>query len=221
MRAGRRVLTLLPSFPLAHWLVATVHVARGALADAERELSAAIANQPDPASGLRFSAVALHWLRGLIHLARGDARSARADFARELANEASGHLYARECCANAWYAIGALELREGQDADADAAFRQALRCIATHPLASIAIARTSAGDPGRAGVLTVDVAIARGVGLVLEGSDEEAASLIDAALAEAPEGSAGWLLPVEPLLHVSARPQVWQQALTRLRGRAA
>ena len=33
---------------------------------------------------------------------------------RELSFEASGHLYARECCANTWYAIGALHQRRQQ-----------------------------------------------------------------------------------------------------------
>ena len=38
LRAARRTLALLPGCPLAHWLAATVHVARQALDEAEREL---------------------------------------------------------------------------------------------------------------------------------------------------------------------------------------
>src|SRR4029079_4580187 len=37
LREASRTLALLPGFPLAHWLAATVHVARAALDDAERE----------------------------------------------------------------------------------------------------------------------------------------------------------------------------------------
>ena len=40
LRAARRTLALLPGCPLAHWLAATVHVARQALDEAERELVA-------------------------------------------------------------------------------------------------------------------------------------------------------------------------------------
>ena len=38
LRAARRTLALLPGCPLAHWLAATVHVARQAPDEAEREL---------------------------------------------------------------------------------------------------------------------------------------------------------------------------------------
>src|SRR5262249_10523355 len=42
LRASRRTLALLPNFPLAHWLAATVYVARQLPQDAERELMAAV-----------------------------------------------------------------------------------------------------------------------------------------------------------------------------------
>jgi hypothetical protein len=40
-------------------------------------------------------------------------------------------------------------------------------------------------------------------------------------LARAPAGQAGWRLPVEPLLHVTAHPDVWAAALSLVRNRAA
>ena len=43
---------------------------------------------------------------------------------------------------------------------------------------------------------------------------------ITLALSHAPEGSALWLLPVEPLLHTSAN-ECWTAALALLRSRAA
>ena len=109
LRESHRTLALMPGFPLAHWLAATVHVARQSLAAAERELSAGIAGmsaahaEPNVVGGRsKFSGVALHWLRGLIQMARGEHDAARESFDRELARESSGHLYARECCANTW-----------------------------------------------------------------------------------------------------------------------
>ena len=118
LREARRTLTLLPGFPLAHWLAATVHVARQALDEAERELTmrarratrrstgpvqrrcAALAARPDHARARRR--------------AGGAANSSTSNSpARD-----SGQLYARECCANTWYAIGALRLHRGDGAGA-------------------------------------------------------------------------------------------------------
>jgi hypothetical protein len=70
--------------------------------------------------------------------------------------------------------------------------------------------------PGEA---TVDMAIAQA--MLLGSPRAEAARLVNEALTRAPAGSAGWLLPVEPLLNVSAAPDVWAPALARLRTRAA
>ena len=73
LRAAHRTLALLPDFPLAHWLAATVHVARHAFGEAERELLVGLAYPAGPAQGeSRFSSVALHWLLGLLCLAQGD-----------------------------------------------------------------------------------------------------------------------------------------------------
>jgi len=51
LREARRTLALLPGFPLAHWLSATVHVARQAFDEAERELDAGIASQASEQTG--------------------------------------------------------------------------------------------------------------------------------------------------------------------------
>ena len=79
LRAAHRTLALLPGFPLAHWLIATVHVARHALAEADRQLALGITSLSNQSGGTsRFSAVALHWLHGLIRLACGDDRGWRS-----------------------------------------------------------------------------------------------------------------------------------------------
>jgi hypothetical protein len=59
------------------------------------------------------------------------------EFERELLAEGNGHLYARECCANTWYAIGALRLRQRRTADAAIAFGQAMQRVPRHPMARL------------------------------------------------------------------------------------
>src|SRR5581483_11354066 len=70
LRAARRALTLVPGLAMAHWLAATVHVAREAFVDAERDLRAGLEAQQQAAGP--FSSVALHWLSGLLFLRRGE-----------------------------------------------------------------------------------------------------------------------------------------------------
>ena len=149
LRAARRTLALLPGCPLAHWLAATVHVARQSLDEAERELGEGARSLARSESESRFSGVALEWLLGLIRLARGDEAAAQQHFQRELAAEADGHLYARECCANVWYAIGAARWRGGDRAGARDAFAEAVRRVEGHALASIGLAVAGSEDSGR------------------------------------------------------------------------
>jgi DNA-binding winged helix-turn-helix (wHTH) protein len=234
LSAAQRTLSLLPHFPLAHWLAATVHVARQAFDEAERELTAALAvhEEPPPAT-TRFSGVALHWLLGLIHLARGDETRALQELDRELQSEHAGHLYARECAANTWYALGALRLRQRRAAEAAAAFHQAIERVSTHPMARIGLAAVSAsrddscsGD-GRDGttdgrlLAPVDVALPLAAHRAIVGDHDGAARLIDDVLTTSPPGNAGWLVPIEPLLHVAAHPEAWGRVLAHLRTRAA
>jgi DNA-binding winged helix-turn-helix (wHTH) protein/cytochrome c-type biogenesis protein CcmH/NrfG len=225
LREARRTLALLPGFPLAHWLCATVHVARQALDEAERELDAGIASQSSHETPSRFSGVALHWLRGLVYLARGDERRALESLERELSFESSGHLYARECCANTWYAIGAMHARRQRRSDAVAAFQQALTRVPRHPLAKLGLGVLTPGAsmPAVTGVSapSFDAALAQAAVLVVAGDLQGAMRLLDHALAAAPPGNAGWLLPVEPLLNVAAAPDTWAPVLARLRTRAA
>jgi DNA-binding winged helix-turn-helix (wHTH) protein len=234
LRAAHRILALLPDFPQAHWLAATVYVARQAFDEAERELSEGLA--APVASGLggnsRFSSVALHWLLGLIWLSRGDEERALEQFGLELSFEDSGHLYARECCANTWYAIGALRLRQQRPEDAAVAFQHAIERVAIHQLARVGLDAACSADANaeppwtplenpvsRAGHF--EAAMIRAAQRVLSGAHVEAAQTIEEGLAGATPGSAGWQLPVEPLLQVRARPDVWARALALVRNRAA
>jgi tetratricopeptide (TPR) repeat protein len=232
LHAAHHTLALLPHFPLAHWLAATVYVARQLLDEAERELDAGLASHAGESStGARFSPVALHWLRGLIRLSRGDERGAFDAFAGELASEHAGQLYARECAANTWYAIGALKLRQGRREDACAAFAHAIARIPAHPMANVALLSAdpradgsrvaAAASPADRHVPSADAAMVYAAQMVLAGDHEAAGRLIADALASAPAGSAAWTVPVEPLLQVAAHPAAWTVALARLRNRAA
>jgi DNA-binding winged helix-turn-helix (wHTH) protein len=241
LRAARRTLALLPGFPLAHFLAATVHVARGAFADASRELRAGISpTDTRTADEPRFSGVALHWLLGLLLLADGDEAGAMSAFERECALEESRHLYARECAAHAWYARAVVHLRRDERKEACAAFEQALARVARHPMALVGLAvaegrslidlareakaasdKVSAVDRAMAVAAFLQARATLGApaapGLTLT----EAAAGVDEALAHAEPGNAAWLLPIEPLLNTQAAPDIWSAALARLRSRAA
>ena len=248
LREARRTLGLLPGFPMAHWLAATVHVARRALDEAERELRDGLAAQRTQPHG-RFTSVALHWLLGLILLDRNDQHGALEQFESELSVEGGGQLYARECCANTWYAIGALRMQQHDSSAAVSAFEETLRRVPMHPLAHAALLilrlrgvkhpgviaadrpddvsdqHDSQEQPVRSrdgdpGIVQPEMALARAVAGVLGGNVPDAVTAIEAALDSAPPGSALWLLPVEPLLRIGDDTR-WSAALARLRNRAA
>jgi DNA-binding winged helix-turn-helix (wHTH) protein len=223
LRAAHRVLTLCPGLALAHWFAATVFIARQAFDTALEELRRGCASQDaQRTEGGRFKAVGLHLLHGLVLAARGNEEGALEEFACELEFEADGQLYARECSANTWYAIGAIHLRNGRRADADAAFREALNRVPGHPLAAALCGADVSGAKSRlAGMNNVDLAMANAAALILNGKHELAARVCGEALAHAEAGPAGWLLPVDPLLNPLRHPDVWARTLAMLRDRAA
>jgi len=222
LAAARRVLALCPGQPLAHWLAASVLVARAAFDDARRDVAAGAAMLSDASDGPdRYSAVGLHWLDGLLCAERGLIDEAFAAFDRELALEPRGHLYTRECCANAWSAKGACHLRRGEGDAARAAFEQSIARVRRHPMAHAGLAILSGQRPTPAdGPMTMDVAIARAALLVADHDAVGAARLVAAALASSPPGNAGWLIRIEPLLAVSQAPDVWAPVLATLKKRA-
>ena len=166
--------------------------------------------------------MALHWLKGLLCLARGDDDAALAAFERELALESRGHLYARECCANAWCAIGACHLRLRDHASARAAFKQAIARVPTLAMAHAGIALLDPKRPRRlaAEPASVDEAVTQAALLVANAESAAAAQTILTALAAAPPGNAGWRIPVEPLLHVNRDQPALNQVLGLVRQRA-
>ena len=233
LRAASRALQQLPGLALAHFLAATVHVARQSFAAAERELDLGAAAQDAQRSGSsRFSAVGLHWLRGLVRLRAGDEAGARDDFALELSSASAGHLYGAECAAHVHYALGVLAWRSGQAADALAAFEKAQTCASGHLMPRAAAAALRPSEASRRDLaarvthlgahgFTIDAAMAAAVADLMRGDHQTSAVAVTEALEQAAAGPQGWTLPVDPLAAVHAHPAEWAAALAALRSRAA
>jgi DNA-binding winged helix-turn-helix (wHTH) protein len=232
LAAAHRALSMVPGLALAHWLAATVHIARQSFELAERELAAGAAAQDAQAAGGRFSGIGLHWLRGLLQLHRGDTVAARQEFACELAAEPIAHLYSRETAATTWYALGAMAMHQRRSADATRAFAEALARVPGHACALAALS-TLTGDPAiaaassarirklRTAGATGDAALASSVALAAGGDHVSAAEVMNDAFRTAPAGSAGWIVPIEPVLNAHANAAAWQAVLALLRQRAA
>lgn len=75
--------------------------------------------------------------------------------------------------------------------------------------------------PAPAAPLSVDTALSRAVVLVAAGDAAGGAHIVVDALASAPAGNAGWLIPIEPLLGVQGNCAGWAPVLIVLRSRAA
>jgi DNA-binding winged helix-turn-helix (wHTH) protein len=235
LRASSRALRLLPGLGLAHFLAATVHVARQSFDAAEREVDAGVAAQEaQPDAAARFTAVGLHWLGGLLRLQRGDDSAALVSFDRELTSGSRAHLYGSECCANVHYARGALAWRTGDHERASRCFEEALATPSGHLLARAALSALRA--PGdhmtdpifdtqvkhlREQGLLIDAAMASGISRTVAGDAAAAATAIEAACMQAPPGAQGWQLPIDPFFAVHHHPHVWAGALAALRSRAA
>ncbi len=241
-----RALQRCPELAVAHWLAAAVFVARGTfdLALARLRAGCALQGARQQGSAQRFEAVGLRWLLGLVLAATGDVDQALVELERERTSIDPHHVYAREAIANSWYATGALHLRQCRQDEAAAAFREAQQHVPGHPLAAIALVAAESADvsgscrrlprrapgvraPGAPAGATrsgeadsPELAIVMAVRCVAEQQHHEAASVCATALANAAPGSAGWILPVEPLLHVAARADDWAPALAALRARA-
>lgn len=236
LRAGNRVLDLSPHNALAHWLAATVFIARQAWEKALTHLvdGSAAQDRQLAQTGVpgRVHAVGLHWLRGLVLARLGDIPAARTAIERELTFADTDHIVGREVCAASFYALGALDLRAGRHEPARRAFEQALARLPEHALSATALSGLEGlegqegrkrqepreGLDGREGHDPMAAAIAQSVALTMADRPDDAAGVCDAALrAHAAAGpGAAWVLPVEPLLNVSAHPDAWHQTLAQL-----
>lgn len=227
LRAVHRVSKLCPGLALAHWLTATVFIARQAFDAALAELRAGAAAQDAQRkpSG-RFAIVGLHLLLAQLLAALGHVDEALEELEGERAAADERHIYGRECLANVWYSIGATRLRRGSRNEAEAAFRQALEFGSRHGLAVAALNALAGALPGdgerpRAiGAPSMDLALGQAAAAAIEGRHDEAARICGEALAAAPPGDAGWLIPIDPLLKPGFGAPEWAPILVMLRDRA-
>ncbi len=224
LTAVRDTLTHNPGFAMAYFLAATVWVSLDALDDAEREVDAGIAAMESESSSDRFAPVALYYLKGLLLNARGATTEAIVAFDREIAREPRGHLYARECAANAWYARGVCSLTLGQHDDVRRAFGESLTRVPGHPMAQAGLDILDGDhgprEPAPSGPLAFEREMARAARLAHAGDRTAAVDIILSALQTAPPGNAGWLVPIEPLLRVWDHRELWTSVLAALRARA-
>jgi hypothetical protein len=154
-----------------------------------------------------------------------------AAFDRELARESRGHIYARECAANAWHAKGVCYLLRAQFAAARDAFGEALARVPLHPGARAGLhilSRRESGTTTRPERMEIP---ADGTPLHFERQMAQAALFVDAgdlttavrivadALAAAPGGS-GWMIPIDPLLRVADYAAEYAPVLATLHIRA-
>lgn len=219
LRAGAATLALYPDFAFAYFQSAMVHVARGHLTDAERVLRHGAAIQDRQIGrGERYPALGLHWLLGLVRLAQDDTREAIEEFERERALAEPHRLYGREYSMHAALAHGAALLEVDRARAADQ-FRQALALYPDHPLAGAGL---SLAVEGRApdGPIAGRDALTRGLLLAIRGEPGAAAAAFLGALADAPPGFAGWVLPVDPFVTQLADSKAFAGVFAKLFERA-
>ena len=185
--------------------------------------------RPGRAAPTRFSGVALHWLLGLIHLAPRRRRRALAEFERELSVEGSGHLYARECCANTWYAIGALQAAAGRSPmprDAFSGPSSACRGIPWRASGWLRRRRRAAGRRPAPSAATGRRVLSRRPSpapsqLVARGRHDEAARLVDDDARQRAARQRRVAAAGRAAAECQRAPDAWASALARLRSRAA
>ena len=220
LESAGEALQLRPDLPLAYWLQGTVYVARGAFERALAVLDIGCTEQGRQRNGhTDYPAVGLRLLRGSVYAQQERLDDADEEFAAELANPDRGQLYWRECAANTWYSRGAIYVRRGLVRDATAAFEQALQVEPGHFYSLAALGRQLPALPPH-DPRAINLGIARAIALTRAGRHPDAAEVFRAAVAASRLPNAGWLLPIEPILHAYARPEIWGDLLALIRDRA-
>jgi tetratricopeptide (TPR) repeat protein len=238
LRALSRAMEMYPDFPFAHFEVAMVHIARGALDRADSVLREATIVQDRQANlRQRYPAKGLHWLLGFVRLALGDTAEARAEFDKEIAGAAL-QLYAREFTTNAFNGAGFLHLRTGEPAAAMTMFRRALDLFPEHARALVGLgtALTASGDQAgadaafaqaanaidglRRGGRTSEACMAEAFLHTVCGRAEAAVEALRQSLERSELQFTGWTVPIEPLFEpLKSRPD-FQEVLATIARRA-
>ena len=218
LAALARTLELNPQFPFAHFEMAMVHIARGALDRAGSLLrEGAIVQDQQADRRQRYPARGLHWLLGLVRLAAGDLDEASRAFEREMA-AGTTQLYAAEFHMNACDGAGFVHLRAGRSGEAAVMFRRALEHYPDHARsllglaasldrggerteARTAIARAAdATDALRRGGRRSEATLAEAFAHAVGGRPDAAIAALHRLLDEADLPFTGWTAPIEPLL---------------------
>lgn len=240
LRAVDHTLRLNPGFAPARMLSAMVFIARGALDRAEREATLGAESQRQHRHDQTpLSPVGLHWLRGLIVGVRGEHAGALAAFDEEISGGATGHIYGREFLANARVASGFTHLKTGAHDRAADAFTAALRDAPEHPRATLGLYAIAvhSGSHGqieeatlavdrtiaelRSGDRMIESSLVTAGGHVVRGNAADAIGVLDELLTAAPAGPAGWIIPVDPMLHAVCTAPAANRLLAKLAARAS
>jgi DNA-binding winged helix-turn-helix (wHTH) protein len=240
LRAADRALALMPGFAPVRMLSAMVFIARGTLDRAEREATVGAETQRrQRADRTPLPAIGFHWLRGLLLAARGDAAAALASLDEESATDAGGHIYAREFVLNARVAAGFLQLTRNDAPAATATFQRALAEAPGHPRATLGLYAVASrgGNPRECdaartatehaiaelmrGERHVEAALVSAGQRIVEAQAAAAMALLDAMLADAPAGPAGWIIPVDPMLEEVRLARGYTELLAKLAARAS
>jgi DNA-binding winged helix-turn-helix (wHTH) protein len=238
LAALRQCLDLYPEFPFAHFQMAMVYVARNALELATQALRQGTAVQEGrPDLRKRFPANGLHWMRGVICLRRGDAPGAVTEFGLEI-DSGRHQLYGTEYAIAAINAHGFALLHEGEPALAREMFQRALELSDDQTRARLGLAQALLGLKAAAEAnhelarvrdqvadlqrvhRTVDAAIMSAGELVVRGEADQAIQTLSSLVADAPPGSAGWSIPIEPLFVPLRQLPAFETLLATLSARA-
>lgn len=238
LQALARTMELYPDFPFVHFEAAMVHIARGALEQAESVLREGTIVQDRQADlKQRYPAKGLHWLLGLVRLARGDAGEAQREFRREIAS-GPNQLYAPEFEMNAHDGAGYAHLATGDPAGAADEFQSALNLFPEHARslvglgaalgamretsgAAAAFDRAAAAIDGlRRGGRTAEAAMAQALLHAVQGRGQEAVAVLETLLERTEQPFIGWTIPLEPLLIPVRTTPSFQKLLGQLADRA-
>ena len=226
---------------LARWALpkARDYLVRGCAVQLQQQ------HHPDEAGAVRVAGP--HLTYGQLLLALGDDTGADAALRCELACEGTRQIYEREACANACYTLAVIAWRAGDLDGARDWLRQALDRLPGHPFARLLQQWIDCGGranrsgrarradragrqadaawvrpEGKSDREVMLLAMVRAAELVLEERDEDAAAVVMAALlsCKVPVPGPVWGLGIEPLINVSAHPEVWKAVMTVLHQRA-
>ena len=221
--AAIRIKAICPDWAGSYWLEGTVLMARRAFPRVIESLKTGCALHDAQQAGGPFNAVGLHLMRGDAFAALGRDDQAIEEYRIELVWEDPDHLYRRECSANTHYSIAAVHARNGRVEEALRECREALAIVAGHPLALMLLASLAKEPlPGasRMAMYAVDPILIKVAPLALAGRHADAADLAAELVTEGAPGPQGWLLAADPLIHATAHPDEWAQALRLLHDRA-